>query len=77
MISKNDKKTLKKLGEHIAAIRKRKNLSLREVSYACNIDNSKISKIEKGQVNITFTTLLDLARGLEVNPKEFFDFPFE
>lgn len=47
-----------------------KSLSLRELSYACDIDNSKISKIEKGQINITFTTILQLAKALEISPSE-------
>ncbi|HEY6901335.1 MAG TPA: helix-turn-helix transcriptional regulator, partial [Puia sp.] len=45
-----------------------KGLSLREMSYACSIDNSKIAKIEKGMINITFTTLLQLAVALEAHP---------
>jgi DNA-binding Xre family transcriptional regulator len=38
------------------------------MSYACSIDNSKIAKIEKGMINITFTTLLQLAVALEAQP---------
>ncbi len=74
MIKKEDRKALKKFGENIRAIRLRKNLSVRDVSYSCAIDNSKISKIENGQINITLTTILDLAKGLDVHTKELFDF---
>jgi transcriptional regulator with XRE-family HTH domain len=70
MIRQSDKGNLKKLGANIKRLREIKNLSLRELSYACDIDNSKISKIEKGQINITFTTILQLAKALEISPSE-------
>ncbi|HEV3414571.1 MAG TPA: helix-turn-helix transcriptional regulator [Puia sp.] len=68
MITAADKKVLKKFGENLRRLRKEKGLSLREMSYACSIDNSKIAKIEKGMINITFTTLLQLATALETHP---------
>lgn len=70
MIRQSDKANLKKLGAQIKKLREAKKLSLRELSYACDIDNSKISKIEKGQINITFTTMLQLAKALETEPSE-------
>ena len=74
MITPPDQKALKEFGEHLHKLRKAKGLSLREMSYACNIDNSKIAKIEKGQINITFTTLLQLALALEVHPSSLLDY---
>ncbi|HMH22321.1 MAG TPA: helix-turn-helix transcriptional regulator [Puia sp.] len=68
MIKPADKKVLKKFGENLRKLRKQKKLSLRQMSYACSIDNSKIAKIEKGKVNITYTTLLQLALALEIHP---------
>ncbi len=61
---------LKKFGKNIKKIREKKGLSLREMSYACNLDNSKISKIEQGRINITLLTLIELSVGLEVHPSE-------
>lgn len=68
------KNELKKFGSHLSELRKKKKLSLRELSYACDIDNSKISKIEKGTVNITFTTIVQLAEALEVTLPELMEF---
>jgi len=68
MITPADKKVLKRFGENLRKLRKDKGLSLREMSYACSIDNSKIAKIEKGMINITLTTLLQLAIALEAQP---------
>ena len=36
-----------------------------------------ISKIEKGKRNIQISTILELAKGLEIHPKELFDFNLE
>ncbi len=74
MIKASDRKALKKFGENLQKLRKQKGLSLREMSYACSIDNSKIAKIEKGRVNITFTTLLQLAGALETHPSALLDY---
>ena len=77
MITPSDKKALKKFGENLRKLRQEKDFSLREMSYACSIDNSKIAKIEKGQINITLTTLLQLAVALEVHPSSLLDYPSE
>ena len=74
MLNNNDKKALRRFGLHLADIRKENKLSLRDLSSACDIDNSKISKIEKGMINVTFTTILELAAGLDVHPKKLFDY---
>lgn len=74
MITAGDKKALKEFGENLRKLRKDKGLSLREMSYACSIDNSKIAKIEKGMINITLTTLLQLAVALEIHPSSLLDY---
>jgi transcriptional regulator with XRE-family HTH domain len=38
------------------------------------IDHSYISKIEKGEANITLETVLELLIALNANPKDLFDF---
>ena len=43
----------------------------------CVIDYSDIGKIEKGNRNIQLTTILELSKGLEIHPKELFDFKLE
>jgi transcriptional regulator with XRE-family HTH domain len=77
MIQPADKKVLKKFGENLRKLRKQKKLSLRQMSYACSIDNSKIAKIEKGKINITFTTLLQLALALETHPSSLLNYDQE
>lgn len=77
MIKPGDKKVLKKFGENLRKLRKQKGLSLRQMSYACSIDNSKIAKIEKGMINITYTTLLQLALALETHPSTLLNYDLE
>lgn len=67
---------LKAFGERIAVLRKSKNLSYRKLAQRCNVDYSDISKIEKGLIKIQLPTILELAKGLEVHPRDLFDFDF-
>lgn len=64
-------------GKRIDEIRKEKNLTYRKIAENCDLDNSYISKIAKGQANITLETILELMKGLEIQPKELFDFKIE
>lgn len=62
------------MGVRLAAIRREKNLSLRQLAANCTIDASNISKIERGQINIKLTTLFELADALEVPPQTLITF---
>jgi transcriptional regulator with XRE-family HTH domain len=75
--NKNRQKELKKLGEHLKHLRELRGMSLRDVSYGCTVDYSKLSKIENGNINIAFTTLLELAKAFEITPSQLLDFPTE
>lgn len=65
---------LKLLGENTKKLRLSRDLSLRDLATRCDIDYSDISKIEKGLRNIQLSTILELSKGLEIHPKELFDF---
>lgn len=65
---------LKKFGENVLRRRNELNLSYRQLAQRCDIDFSAISKIEKGQKSFEFQTIIELAKGLEIHPKELFDF---
>lgn len=68
---------LQKFGEKLSEIRKSKKLSYRDLDKNCGLDYSYISKIEKGDVNVTLETILELLKGLNIQPKELFDFEFD
>jgi len=74
-LSKEEFKLL--FGNQLEKLRAKKDLSLRALAQRCDIDHSDISKIEKGQINIQIGTVMELAKGLNVHPKELFDFKFD
>lgn len=65
-----NEKALHKFGLHLAALRQQKNLSIRELASRSGLDHRQIGRIEAGKVNILFSTILALARGLGITPEE-------
>ena len=76
-MKEKDKKRLKKFGVHLKKLRTEKGLSLRELASRCDVDFSKIGKLETNQGNINITTLFEIAEGLELHPKELLDIDFD
>jgi len=72
-----DKKRLKKFGLELKKLREKKGLSQRELASRCDVDFGKISKLENNKANLTLTTLIELAEGLEIHPKMFLDIDFD
>lgn len=73
-----DKRRIKVFRENLKEFRKKRGLSQRGLSYLCDVEYSKISKIESNEnVNLNLTTLFELAKGLGVHPKELIDYEFE
>lgn len=64
----------KKFGKNLQKIRESKGMTLVDVAAGCSIDDSKISKIEHGRINITLSTILELAKGLEIHPTKLLDY---
>lgn len=73
--SKNIK--LIQFGSHVRSIRKGLNLSQDDVAARSNLTKSNLSEIERGNRNLAFTTLLEIAKGLGVHPKELLDFKID
>ncbi|MGF1924245.1 MAG: helix-turn-helix domain-containing protein [Bacteroidia bacterium] len=74
MIRKDHSSIQKSFGENLQKIRNEKGLSLRALAAKCDVDDSKISKIENGKFNITLATIIELAKGLDIQPKALMDF---
>jgi hypothetical protein len=66
----------KQFGEYLQNHRENvlKIKSVRELSFSSNIDNSKLSKIEKGQVNFGFDILLEIAVTYKLSNKDVLGF---
>jgi transcriptional regulator with XRE-family HTH domain len=67
-------KALRELGRHVTALRQQKQLSIRELADAAGLEFRQIQQIEEGKVDLLFTTLLALAKGLEVTPTQLLQF---
>jgi DNA-binding Xre family transcriptional regulator len=72
-----DNKRLKKFAAHFAKLMDKKNIGVRELASRCDVDYAKISKLRNAKTSITLTTLIELAEGLDVHPKELLDIDFD
>lgn len=72
-----DLKRQKIFGRHIKKLREEKGLSQDEVAARCRVTKGSLSVIENGNRNFSFSTLLALAKALEVEPKTLLDINFE
>jgi transcriptional regulator with XRE-family HTH domain len=61
---------LRKFGKQLSILRKRKNLTVRELATAAHLEFEQVRKIEAGKSNFLLSTLMALARGLEMTPEE-------
>jgi len=68
-----DKILIVELGLRIAALRKERQLTQAELSDLLDMEESALRRIELGDTNPTFKTLIRIARGLEISLKELLD----
>ena len=73
----NNTDALIQFGKTLEKHRKEKGFSYRELARRCNVEYSNIGRIEKGRVSIQLLTVFELAKGLEIHPRELFNFEFD
>jgi len=64
------------LGAQVRVIRQKQGLSMRQLALQADMEYSQLSKIERGVINTTVSSLQSLAEAMDVPVKEFFDFKF-
>ncbi|MDH5033773.1 helix-turn-helix domain-containing protein [Chryseobacterium cucumeris] len=64
-------------GKRVEKFRKELGLSYRELAQKCDVDHSNISKIEKGEVDLRISTIQELSKGLNIHPKDLFNFKID
>jgi transcriptional regulator with XRE-family HTH domain len=74
MVSDLDRGILMQFGIRLKSLRQSKNLTLRKMALLCNVEYADIQRYETGKQNITLLSLAELAKALEVEPKELLDF---
>jgi transcriptional regulator with XRE-family HTH domain len=74
MASEKQREHLIEFGKHLLALRKKQNLSYRKFALLCDIDYADVKKYEKGELNMTFLTMVEFAKGLGIPLKDLLDF---
>jgi transcriptional regulator with XRE-family HTH domain len=69
-----DKKILVQFGNHLRKLRQKNNLSLEALANEADVEISQIYRIEKALVNPTLSSLVALAKALNIPLKELVDF---
>lgn len=70
----NDEEFFIALGKQIKQLRKKKNLSLREFAFRCEMEKPNIARIESGRTRPTTVTLRIIAAQLDIKVRDLFDF---
>lgn len=76
MAAKNNRDIKKEFGAYLRKHREEvlNEVNLLQFSYATNFDNSKLAKIEKGEIDIRFSTLLEIAEAYKISHKSILGF---
>jgi transcriptional regulator with XRE-family HTH domain len=61
------------LGQKLRKFREAKNLSMQQLADLADIEKSQIARIEIGKSDPRISTMLNIAKALEINPKDFFE----
>ena len=75
-LTKEEENFIKKLGKNIVAIREKKEIKQKELSDLLDMDDGSLRRIESGRTNPTTTTLLKVAKALEIRVSELLDFDY-
>ncbi|RZK37838.1 MAG: XRE family transcriptional regulator [Pedobacter sp.] len=74
MNEERDRERLIKFGEHLKSIRDGLKLSQDDIAARCDVTKGNLSNIENGKKDFNYTTLLEIAKGLGIEPKELLEF---
>ena len=74
MIHVRDEKLLISFGQHLAKTRKKNGLSQEKLANSANVSLSQISRLERGIINPTLSTLSALAKAMKMPLATLLDF---
>ena len=72
--TEEDLQFLKKFGEHLLEIREKAGLSQAALETDAKMSKNQIGRIERGEISTSITNLNHIAKALEIDPKDLFDF---
>jgi transcriptional regulator with XRE-family HTH domain len=70
-----DEELYKLLGNNIRTLRETKLMTQQTLADLCNMEKSNLSRIERGQTNITIKKLYHIACGLEITLSDLLALP--
>jgi len=76
-MQETDSIVLKKIGDKVREIRLHKKMTQKELAFDLDIEISQITRIETGKINTSILNLFKIAKALEVDIKEFFNFKID
>ena len=62
------------LGIHIRKLRDKKNMSQQDLANDCGMSKRQIGRIERGEINTTLGTIINIANALHIEPKDLLNF---
>jgi len=65
-----NQETLEQFGDKLKTLRITKGLTLEQLAFEADIELSQVHRVEKGRINPTLTTLMALAKGLDITLAE-------
>jgi transcriptional regulator with XRE-family HTH domain len=65
-----NQETLEQFGDKLKTLRIMKGLTLEQLAFEADIELSQVHRVEKGKINPTLTTLMALAKGLDITLAE-------
>lgn len=74
VIKIRDKEYLQAFGTHLRAIRTKGGLSQEALELEAGVAKNQVGRIERGEINLSVSTVKRLADALGIQPKELFDF---
>jgi transcriptional regulator with XRE-family HTH domain len=60
----------KRIGQRVRAFREKRNISQEELADICGLHRTYVGSVERGERNLTVTSLQTLAKGLRVTMAE-------
>ncbi len=69
-----DAKSLKEIGNRLREIREKQGLSQDEASKACKISVTYFAEIERGERNLSVTTVKSICKGLKIKSSQLLPF---
>lgn len=63
-----------KLGERVRCLREERELSVRAFALVADIEHHQLINIEKGRIDVRYSTIIKLATAFEIQPKDLLSF---